>query len=84
MGSILEKFDGFLIRNIEQYYDLKKNQVEKKYVFDYNVYAYNSQAKDYYLRKGIETTVPLELNDNEMKKEGVKGKSLLPMAICRS
>lgn len=70
MGSILEKFDGFLIRNIEQYYDLKKNQVEKKYVFDYNVYAYNSQAKDYYLRKGIETTVPLELNDNEMKKRG--------------
>lgn len=68
--ATLKMFDGFLIRNIEQYYELKQNYVENKYIFDYNVYAYNAIAKDYYSDNGITTTVPLELNFSEMKRRG--------------
>ena len=69
-GNDLLKFDGFLIRNIEQYYYLDKNGLENNYVFDYNVYTYNSIAKDYYLSEEIVPTVPLELNYRELKDRG--------------
>lgn len=68
--DVLSKFDGFLIRNIEQYYNLNKKYMENEVIFDYNVYAYNSRAKDFYFNKGIITTVPLELNYHELKKRG--------------
>lgn len=63
-------FDGFLIRNIEQYYYLKSKGLEKDYIFDYNVYTYNSIAKDYYISNKIATTIPLELNYRELKDRG--------------
>lgn len=66
----LSEFDGFLVRNIEQYYNLNEKHMENKVIFDYNVYAYNSRTKDFYFDKGISTTVPLELNYNELKKRG--------------
>lgn len=69
-GNDLLKFDGFLIRNIEQYYYLDKNGLENNYVFDYNVYTYNSIAKDYYLSEEIVPTIPLELNYRELKDRG--------------
>lgn len=69
-SDLLNMFDGFLIRNIEEYYELKQNHIEKQFVFDYNVYTYNSIAKEYYNKKSIVTTVPLELNYSEMKKRG--------------
>ena len=69
-GDDLFKFDGFLIRNIEQYYYLDKNGLENNYVFDYNVYTYNTIAKDYYLSEEIVSTVPLELNYRELKDRG--------------
>lgn len=69
-GSVLNEFDGFLIRNIEQYYALKKKYMENNYIFDYNVYAYNSIIKNYYFHHNIATTVPLELNFKELKKRG--------------
>lgn len=64
------KFDGFLIRNIEQYYYLKSKGLEKNCVFDYNVYTYNSIAKDYFISNKIATTIPLELNYRELKDRG--------------
>ena len=69
-GDNLLKFDGFLIRNIEQYYYLDKNGLENNYVFDYNVYTYNTIAKDYYLSEEIVPTIPLELNYRELKDRG--------------
>lgn len=66
----INEWDGFLIRNIEQYYYFAQNNMEKNVIFDYNVYTYNSRAKDYYFAKGIRTTVPLELNYMELKNRG--------------
>lgn len=63
-------FDGLLIRNIEQYYYLKSKGLENDYIFDYNVYTYNSIAKDYYISNKIATTIPLELNYRELKDRG--------------
>lgn len=69
--------DGFLIRNQEQYFSLNKFK-EKKFVFDYGVYTENKISKDYYQNKGENiTTVPLELNYNELKNRGCTGDEII-------
>ena len=76
-SDTLQLFDGFLIRNLEEYFYLKENKVEKKFIFDYNVYAYNSVTKEFYNENDIVTTVPLELNYKELKKRGCKNEEFI-------
>ena len=60
--------DGFLIRNLEQYYFLYENYPEAEYIFDYNVYSYNGYAKNFYVNNyNVVTTVPAELNLRQLK-----------------
>ena len=60
--------DGFLIRNLEQYYFLYEYYPEAEYIFDYNVYSYNSYAKNFYVNNyNVVTTVPAELNLRQMQ-----------------
>lgn len=68
--KIIEKADGSLIRSFEEYLDLRKINMAKNCIFDYNVYTYNRIAKDFYLNfGGVQTTVPLELNYKEIDLE---------------
>lgn len=82
-----EGIDGILIRNPEQYYHLKKLEVVKNYIFDYNVYTNNRMAKKYYTdeagndycstSKRNKTTVPLELNYRELIARGCVGDEMI-------
>ena len=76
-GEALKNFDGFLIRNIEEYFYLKEKKMETLYVFDYNVYAYNSISKKYYCDNHITTTSPLELNYAELRERGCEGENFV-------
>ena len=70
-SNLLNDLDGFLIRNIEEYLYLKEIVPDKDYIMDYNVYAYNKQAKLFLNNK---VTSPMELNiaqirDNDLCDE---------------
>ena len=66
--EILENIDGVLIRNIEQYFLLKNNNLVKQYVLDYNVYTENKYSKNYYLQDdNVIVTNPSELNYSELR-----------------
>ena len=51
--------------------------METLYVFDYNVYAYNSISKKYYCDDHITTTSPLELNYAELRERGCGGENFV-------
>lgn len=76
-GAAIPLLDGVLIRNIEQYFCFRKNQVVFDYVFDYNVYTMNRYAKQYVHSLGAKTTAPLELNYHELKALGVSDSELI-------
>lgn len=67
--------DGFLIRNQEEYFYLKK--YEKDIVFDYGVYTLNKYAKAYYQENGNITTTPLELNVKELNHRGCNNEEVI-------
>lgn len=76
--KILDFFDGFLIRNIEEYLFLKKHNITKNCIFDYNVYTYNRISKDFYYElDNIKSTVPLELNIKEIEERGACGDEII-------
>ena len=66
----IKESDGVLIRNIEQYFVLK-DLVDIDFVFDYNVYVWNDETKNYFKDFGITSTVPVELNEAELIDRGV-------------
>lgn len=69
--QLSDKIDGVLIRNIEQYFYFKKKDIVNSYIFDYNVYTYNQNAKAFYRSFGdVKTTVPVELNYKELRLRG--------------
>ena len=72
----IKQTDGVLIRNIEQYFFLK-DLVDIDFVFDYNVYVWNDQTKNYYDSFGITSTVPVELNEAELLDRGVEGEEFI-------
>lgn len=62
-------FDGMVVRNYETLMWLKKNNYQGKIISDFNVYTFNSEAKEFLTEEGVsETTYPLELNEYEMKE----------------
>ena len=83
----VQNWDGVLIRNYESYEFLREHDFEKNIVTDYNLYQFNSYAKNFWLNEQIEvTTAPLELNYRELQDVGVENSELvvyghLPMMI---
>lgn len=64
--------DGYLIRNMEEYFALRQLGTKKEFILDANVYTFNQKAMDVWNQKGIAyDTVPLELNSKELKSRGV-------------
>ena len=74
--KIIKQTDGVLIRNIEQYFFLK-DLVDIDFVFDYNVYVWNDETKNYYDSLEITSTVPVELNEAELLERGVKDEEFI-------
>ena len=71
------EIDGYVIRNLETYAYLK-SCTDKLLIFDYNMYAYTSYAKERYNKFGcIYQVLPLELNYWEMKERGCKNDELV-------
>ena len=68
--KIIKDSDGVLVRNIEQYFFLK-DLVDIDFVFDYNVYVWNDETKNYYDSFNVTSTVPVELNEAELLDRGV-------------
>ena len=65
--------DGFLIRNIESVYFLRKLRFDKTVILDHNLYVFNRYAKAFWIEQGISHfTAPLELNENELEELGME------------
>ena len=83
----MQNWDGVLIRNYESYEFLREHDFEKNIVTDYNLYQFNSYAKNFWMNKQVEaTTAPLELNYRELQDVGVQNSELivyghLPMMV---
>ncbi len=69
-----EMLDGFLVKSMEELTFLKENGLDKKYEvrLNYNLYVFQPWAKNFYREKGYSRfTVPVELNEEEIKSLGV-------------
>lgn len=69
-----EMLDGFLVKSLEELAFLKENGLDKKYEvrLNYNLYVFQPWAKNFYREKGYSRfTVPVELNEEEIKSLGV-------------
>lgn len=94
IDSILsDSFDGYLIRNLEEYVRLSDaiskrkstNDMErlqdKEWVLDYTIYQYNEQAEQFYKEhtkgKKLVSVFPLELNYQEIKRMNYQNGELI-------
>ena len=88
--KLLRLFDGFLIRNIEEYFYLnekvKDNIInDKKIVFDYNVYSWNNEAKKVLSECcNALLTVPVELNRKELAVRDISKDELIVYGLMPS
>jgi putative protease len=69
-----EFLDGFLVKSLEELTFLQEVGLNKEYEvrLNYNLYVFQQWAKQFYKKKGYcRFTVPVELNEEEIKKLGV-------------
>ena len=80
-------FDGMLIRNWGEYQLLKEHSYKGKIVTDFNMYIWNTYAKEMLKALEIESfCTPLELNEHELLNLGIEKAELfvygyIPMMI---
>lgn len=71
-------FKGFLIRNYEEISFCKLLYKDKILCADFNLYTFNQQAILQLKESGVvETTIPLELNEHEIRERGTVQSELL-------
>ena len=59
---------GFLVRNLETFAILQKAGLAEKCVLDHNMYTWNNEAEAFWNeQKVMRNTVPLELNEGEIR-----------------
>lgn len=69
---------GFLVRNLESYAVLKKMGYGEKCVLDASMYTWNDQSVGFWREEGVlRNTVPLELNEGELKHRDNTSSELL-------
>lgn len=74
----LQRFDGVLFKNYEEYVFLREKGFAKEMIPDHNVYTFNHYAEEFWRQKGItKNTAPLEMNDRELKKRGCSDSEIL-------
>lgn len=77
---LMNDMDGFVIKNIEEYYYLVTDLgiPASKIILDYNVYTINKESKTFYKRLGIaHTTANVELNYSELKELGCNDSDMI-------
>lgn len=71
-------FEGFLVRNYEEFFWVKTRFAGKKIVTDHNMYTYNDMAKSMFFDNGADAdTMPLELNQKEINRRNNKGSQMI-------
>ena len=71
-------FEGFLVRNYEEFFWVKTRFAGKKIVTDHNMYTYNDMAKRMFFDNGADAdTMPLELNQKEINRRNNKGSQMI-------
>lgn len=73
-----EDIHGFLVRNLEELGYLKELGLEEKLVCDYSLYNFNDSAREFLNDLGVKrTTVPLELNEREIRRKDCRESELI-------
>ena len=71
-------FDGFVVKNLEEAGFLKKENVRGVLIADHNLYSWNKSAHTFWKEQGfLRDTLPLELNEKELKMRGSQESELL-------
>lgn len=71
-------FEGFIVRNYEEFFWVKTRFAGKKIVTDHNMYTYNDMAKSMFFDNGADVdTMPLELNQKEINRRNNKGSQMI-------
>lgn len=71
-------FEGFIVRNYEEFFWVKTIFAGKKIVTDHNMYTYNDMAKSMFFDNGADAdTMPLELNQKEINRRNNKGSQMI-------
>lgn len=71
-------FEGFIVRNYEEFFWVKIRFAGKKIVTDHNMYTYNDMAKSMFFDNGADAdTMPLELNQKEINRRNNKGSQMI-------
>lgn len=71
-------FEGFIVRNYEEFFWVKTRFASKKIVTDHNMYTYNDMAKSMFFDNGADAdTMPLELNQKEINRRNNKGSQMI-------
>lgn len=69
---------GFLVRNLEDYGVLKEKGWQKHCVADASLYTWNNEAVAFWKEQNIlRTTLPLELNEKELRHRNNSGSEML-------
>lgn len=82
-----QAWDGVMIRNYESHMFLREHHFNNQIVTDYNLYQFNTYAKNFWMNEQVEaTTAPLELNYRELQDIGLENSELvvygyLPMMV---
>ena len=79
---------GFVVKNLESYQWILRENIEKPVVLDANLYTFNGRAAEFWKHQSnvLYETLPVELNARELKDRGCEGAELivyghLPMMI---
>ena len=77
-ASVLQDYDGVLIRNLESFSWLRKNGFGSPIRTDYNLYVCNRYSKEFLLREEIMgVTASVELNQRELLDLGIQGQTMI-------
>ena len=69
---------GFLVRNLETFAVLRKAGLAEKCVLDHSMYTWNDEAADFWKdQKVLRNTVPLELNEGEIRHRDNRDSEML-------
>lgn len=76
--KLLFSFDGILIKNYESLSFLKEQGYKGRIMADHNLYTFNGESLEFWREAGVnETTIPLELNREEIRMRGTKDSEIL-------
>ncbi len=70
--------DGLVLKNLEELEFVKKQGIDLPLVGDHNLYSWNQEAASFWRKQGLKReTLPLELNERELRARGAAGAELI-------